>query len=253
MGLKYQQSYRVPFYESDAFKKMRISSLLAVALQISGEQSTVLGRSDVWVAEKYGLFWAVIEYELKINRLPRFNEKLTIETEATSYNKFFCYRKFSFFAEDGALLLTINSTWVLMNQESRKIERVLDDIVAPYASEKIAKILRPHKFAKSDEFVEPQEMAYPVRFSDLDMNGHVNNAKYYDWAADMVAFDFRKDWQPAQIFIKYNHEVLYGEEIRALLSWQGQISHHNFNDGGTQIEIHWTNGSEKSGEFTDEN
>ena len=47
MGIKYQQNYQVPFYESDAFKKMRISSLLAVALQISGEQSTALGRSDV--------------------------------------------------------------------------------------------------------------------------------------------------------------------------------------------------------------
>ncbi|MGO3007337.1 MAG: acyl-[acyl-carrier-protein] thioesterase, partial [Lactococcus cremoris] len=25
MGIKYQQNYQVPFYESDAFKKMRIS------------------------------------------------------------------------------------------------------------------------------------------------------------------------------------------------------------------------------------
>lgn len=75
MGIKYQQNYQVPFYESDAFKKMRISSLLAVALQISGEQSTALGRSDVWVFERYGLFWAVIEYELTIHRLPEFNEK----------------------------------------------------------------------------------------------------------------------------------------------------------------------------------
>ena len=104
MGIKYQQNYQVPFYESDAFKKMRISSLLAVALQISGEQSTALGRSDVWVFERYGLFWAVIEYELTIHRLPEFNEKITIETEATSYNKFFCYRNFSFLDENGEVL-----------------------------------------------------------------------------------------------------------------------------------------------------
>ena len=70
MGIKYQQNYQVPFYESDAFKKMRISSLLAVALQISGEQSTALGRSDVWVFERYGLFWAVIEYEGLLAKSP---------------------------------------------------------------------------------------------------------------------------------------------------------------------------------------
>ena len=42
MGIKYQQNYQVPFYESDAFKKMRISSLLAVALQISGDRKSVV-------------------------------------------------------------------------------------------------------------------------------------------------------------------------------------------------------------------
>ncbi|AAK05240.1 hypothetical protein L155662 [Lactococcus lactis subsp. lactis Il1403] len=121
MGIKYQQNYQVPFYESDAFKKMRISSLLAVALQISGEQSTALGRSDVWVFERYGLFWAVIEYELTIHRLPEFNEKITIETEATSYNKFFCYRNFSFLDENGEVLVEIRSTWVLMDKATRKL------------------------------------------------------------------------------------------------------------------------------------
>ena len=239
MGIKYQQNYQVPFYESDAFKKMRISSLLAVALQISGEQSTTLGRSDVWVFERYGLFWAVIEYELTIHRLPEFNEKIIIETEATSYNKFFCYRNFSFLDENGEVLVEIRSTWVLMDKATRKIDRVLDEIVDPYESEKVSKISRPHKFRKIDEFSDAQKIVYPVRFSALDMNGHVNNAKYYDWAADMVDFEFRKSHQPKHVFIKYNHEVLYGEEINALMSWEDEVSHHNFNDGSTQIEIHW--------------
>ena len=240
MGLKYQQKYRVPFYESDAFQKMRLSSILAVALQISGEQSTELGRSDVWVSEHYGLFWAVIEYDVKITRFPMFNEEITIETEATSYNKFFCYRRFSFLDSQGEVMLEIASTWVLMDKETRKIERVLDDIVDPYASEKISKILRPHKFKKREAFENPTLMTYPVRFSALDMNGHVNNAKYYDWAADMVDFEFRKSHVPSRIFIKYNHEVLYGEEIHAAMSWEEDVSHHNFNEGSTQIEIHWT-------------
>ena len=165
MGVKYQQNYQVPFYESDAFKKMRISSLLAVALQISGEQSTTLGRSDVWVFERYGLFWAVIEYELTIHRLPEFNEKIIIETEATSYNKFFCYRNFSFLNEKGEVLVEIHSTWVLMDKETRKIDRVLDEIVDPYESEKVSKISRPHKFLKLEQFGETRQIVYPVRFS----------------------------------------------------------------------------------------
>lgn len=92
---------------------------------------------------------------------------------------------------------------------------------------------------KLTNLVMLKKIVYPVRFSALDMNGHVNNAKYYDWAADMVDFEFRKSHQPKHVFIKYNHEVLYGEEINALMSWEDEVSHHNFNDGSTQIEIHW--------------
>lgn len=239
MGIRYQQDYIIPFYESDRFKKMRISSLLAVALQISGEQSVSLGRSDVWVSEHYHYFWAVIEYELDITRLPVFSEKITIETQATSYNNFFCYRNFTFKDENGNLLVEIKSTWVLMDQESRKIERVADDIVAPYASDKISKIIRPHKFLKAEVFERASQVRYPVRFSDLDMNGHVNNAKYFDWACDMIDFDFRATHEPKHIAIKYNHEVLFGDDIVGKLLFKGLVSHHNLNHDSTQIEIEW--------------
>ncbi|MFC4652562.1 acyl-ACP thioesterase domain-containing protein [Lactococcus nasutitermitis] len=239
MSLKYSEKYQVPFYESDAFKNMKISSLLAVALQISGVQSTKLDRSDVWVAEHYHLFWAVIEYELEITRLPKFSETITIETEATSYNKFFCYRNFWFKDAAGNVLVEIKSTWVLMDKESRKVERVLDEIVAPYQSEKTSRILRSHKFAKKDTFENAELMSYPVRFSDLDMNGHVNNAKYYDWASDMIDFDFRKNHQPKKVYIKYNHEVLYGSQIDAKMLLTELSSQHNINDDSAQVEIVW--------------
>lgn len=241
MGIRYHENYIVPFYASDAFKKMKVSSLLAVALQLSGVQSTKLGRSDVWVAEKYNFFWAVIEYELEITRLPDFSEPLIIETEATSYNKFFCYRNFWFKDQAGNPLVLVKSTWVLMERDSRKIERVYDDIVAPYESEKTAKIIRPHKFIKSEAFENPQVQTYPVRFSDLDMNGHVNNTKYYDWACDMLDMEFRKKYTPSHIFIKYNHEVLYGSDIEAKLSWDAEnlTSRHSLNEDSTQVEIVW--------------
>jgi medium-chain acyl-[acyl-carrier-protein] hydrolase len=240
MGLKYSAEYAAPFYESDVFGNMKISNALGVALQISGAQSIELGRSDAWVWENFNLFWAVIEYDIEVTRLPKFNEIITITTEATSYNKFFCYRRFEFLDAKGQILLTIMTTWVLMDKTSRKVSRVIDDIVAPYESEMISKIARPHKFAK---FMDEEILAkkcYMARFSDLDMNGHVNNSKYYDWAADMIDFEFQKNHQPKRIFIKYNHEVLYNEEVRGRMRVDGMLTHHKINENAAEIEIEWT-------------
>ncbi|MEG1219719.1 MAG: thioesterase, partial [Lactococcus sp.] len=55
MGIKYSQTHKVAFYESDTRGKMKISDILAVALQISGEQSYTLDRSDTWICDNFNL------------------------------------------------------------------------------------------------------------------------------------------------------------------------------------------------------
>ncbi|MCL2677193.1 MAG: thioesterase [Streptococcaceae bacterium] len=236
MGKKYKKTYSVPFYESSANKSMKLSQVLAVALQASGEQSTNLGMSDDWLAEKYNCFWAIISYDITIHRLPKFLEKIEIITEAKSYNKFFCYRQFTFLSEDGTPLVEMNTTWIIMNKENRKVERVQDDIVAPYESEKTTKIIRPYKFKKLEN---TQQQKYQVTFSDLDMNGHVNNAKYLEWVIDQLGHDFLMTHEPESIHINYHHEILPESIIIIFTEKNDNISYHTINERDVEIEIEW--------------
>lgn len=244
MAKKYSQTYRVPFYQSDANRQMTLPALLSVALQISGEHSMALGRSDSWIAEKYNLAWIVTEYAISVSRMPDFLEEIVIETEAVSYNKIFCYRDFEIFSADrNEKLLTIHSTWVMMDIDSRKVSRQIEEIVAPFDVEKVTKIERGHHFLSSLD--APVSQRYRVRFSDIDSNQHVNNSKYYDWAIDVLGFDFLVSHQPREIFIKYNHEVLPDTEVTSSMQQIGSISHHKINDGDCEIEIAW---AERKGE-----
>lgn len=86
--LTYTKKYTVPYYETDANGNMKLPSIFNIALQLSGEQSHSLGISDDWLKETYNYAWVVVEYDVTINRLPRFSEVITIETFAKSYNKF---------------------------------------------------------------------------------------------------------------------------------------------------------------------
>ena len=56
-----------------------------------------LGVSDKDVLERYNLVWIITDYEIEVVRLPRFAEEITIETEALSYNRLFCYRRFTLY------------------------------------------------------------------------------------------------------------------------------------------------------------
>ena len=243
MGLKYKEKYKVAFYESDVNKNMKLSDILALALQISGEQSFRLNRSDEWIWENYHVFWAVIEHDIDIVRFPKFSETITIETEATSYNKFFCYRDFWIKDAQGETLIEINSTWVIMDKDTRKVKRVNDKLVEPYEAERISEIIRPHKFEVLDDSIH-YNVKYPIRFSDLDINGHVNNAKYYDWAVDQLSFDFRMKHQAKKVYIRYNHEIRYGEQayVEPLFDLKDNKSFHVIrkdNVDCANIEIEW--------------
>ena len=69
--------------------------MILLSLQVSGMQSIELGVSDKDVLERYNLVWIITDYEIDVVRLPRFVEEITIETEALSYNRLFCYRRFT--------------------------------------------------------------------------------------------------------------------------------------------------------------
>ncbi|WP_392365777.1 acyl-ACP thioesterase domain-containing protein, partial [Streptococcus suis] len=89
--------------------------------------------------------WVVTDYELTIQSLPKYNETITIKTEAVAYNKFFCHRMFYIYDAAGNLLLDILCYFVLIDFETRKVAPVPETLIAPYQSEQVKKLPRAPK------------------------------------------------------------------------------------------------------------
>lgn len=88
MGLSYQEEFAIPFDMVDVKQEIKLPDFISYCLGVSGRQSEELGRSDLYVFQEFGLIWVVTDYELTIQCLPKYNETITIKTEAVSYNKF---------------------------------------------------------------------------------------------------------------------------------------------------------------------
>ncbi|MGC6769655.1 acyl-ACP thioesterase domain-containing protein [Enterococcus sp. LJL51] len=242
MGKKYAMPYEVAYYDCDITKRMTLPSLLAVVIKTSEEQSALLNRSADFVAG-FGLGWVITNYELTITRLPKVGEKLTVTTQAISYNKYFCYRNFWIHDESGEECVFIQSTFVLMNTENRKMSSVLEEIIAPYESEKIKKIHRSEKIEKVEN---GQSAVYRVRYFDIDGNQHVNNAIYFNWLLDVLGYDFLSQNQPVRVNVKFDKEVEYGHEVEShyevIETEKGPLSRHEIRIGDQlycEANIHW--------------
>ena len=95
MAKTFEYSMKIPFDMSDVNGFIKIPQLILLSLQVSGMQSIELGMSDMYILENYNLVWIITDYNMKIERLPVFDEKITIETYAKSHNRLFCYRAFN--------------------------------------------------------------------------------------------------------------------------------------------------------------
>ena len=234
MGLTYQMKMKIPFDMADMNGHIKLPDVILLSLQVSGMQSIELGVSDKAILENYNLVWIITDYDIKVVRLPRFAEEITIETEALSYNRLFCYRRFTIYDEAGQELVHMMATFILMDRDSRKVQAVEPEIVAPYQSEFDKKLIRGPKYANLEE---PISKDYHVRFYDLDMNGHVNNSKYLDWIFEVMGADFLTQYIPKKINLKYVKEVRPGGVITSAVERTGLESKHKItSDGATNAQ-----------------
>ena len=234
MGLTYQMKMKIPFDMADMNGHIKLPDVILLSLQVSGMQSIELGVSDKTILEEHNLVWIITEYDIEVVRLPRFAEEITIETEALSYNRLFCYRRFTIYDEAGQELIHMMATFVLMDRDSRKVHAVESEIVAPYQSEFDKKLIRGPRY---EPLEEPVSKEYHVRFYDLDMNGHVNNSKYLDWIFEVMGADFLTQYIPKKINLKYVKEVRPGGVITSAVERTGLGSKHEItSDGSTNAQ-----------------
>ena len=245
MAKTFEYSMKIPFDMSDVNGFIKIPQLILLSLQVSGMQSIELGMSDMYILENYNLVWIITDYNMKIDRLPVFDEKITIEPYAMSHNRLFCYRAFNIKDEAGNTIIEMVATFVLMDRDTRKVHPVMSEITDAFDSEFSKTMLRGPRFKELEGGVEQE---YRVRFYDLDMNGHVNNSKYLDWVFEVMGADFLTQHVPKKVHLKYVKEVLAGGIITSQYEQEGLKTQHQISSDGhinAQAEIEWEEVEEK--------
>lgn len=58
---------------------------------------------------------------------------------------------------------------------------------------------------------------FPITVGDIDMNGHVNNVRYIDWAYNAFPVDHYKKYYPEKVAVNFNAEALYGDNVKVEL------------------------------------
>lgn len=208
----FNETHQITFYETDVTNTVTPSMLINMIILASEDQTTSLGvGSDV--VSQLGIGWVVTQYKIDITRMPQVNETITLTTRATCYNRYFAFREFWVHDEAGNECVHVESIWVTMNYETRKIVTIPEAIIKPFESEQvkmIPRLGRPKRLTDADQVMTKQ---YGVRYFDIDGNGHVNNSRYFDWLLDALPMSFLTRHDLVSLNIRFENEVQYHHTV----------------------------------------
>lgn len=178
----YSYESRVRYSEVDPSLTLTYPSVINYFQDGSTFQSEDLGIGVNYLQDKHRV-WLLSSWQLVINRLPVLGEKIRISTWPYDFKGMFGFRNFVLYDEAGAPLVAANSVWVHADTDTGRPAKLLPEYELLYKKEppfEMEYASRKISVPQDIEFTETE--AFPVIFSHLDSNHHVNNGQYISMA-----------------------------------------------------------------------
>ena len=210
MAMEMSLDYRLRWLDFDRYGRMRPEAILDMFQDVATLQadSMGIGFDDVLA---HGVFWAVVRMKYEVLRDPKHYQVLTARTWPHTMRTFSFMRDFELRDEAGDVLVKASSEWVLMDLEARKFTNVKNVYDGP--TDFVTDRAFDGKIRKVPDFEEDNHPVYEVvpAYSDIDINGHVNNARYTNFVLD--ALNPGEEGSVKTLQIDYRHEALPGEPL----------------------------------------
>ena len=215
----YQESILLRTCDCDVNGQWRPSAMLTAMQEISGTHCAMLGcgRDDLL---KRGVVWILARTEVQMSRYPNLGETVTVQTFHRPVRLRFFPRYYIFRDAAGEVIGQAGTLWLLMDIHTRQTIPA-GDIAAlmPDNSDLPAPMALPTS-VKQLQGVETVSYYDPV-YTDLDVNGHVNNTRYADWLCNALGVETMGRYAPQRMILSYNAEVLPSQRMELHLIRQG--------------------------------
>ena len=204
--LKYIEKYTLTCYDTDACWRLKPTSFMNFAQEAAGRHAVILGFGyDELIRNNTA--WILSRVHVEFPYTPKWRENMTLTTWHKGLHRLFYLRDFVMTDDQGNVRVKATTSWLVLNLETRRLVRdphlmedgtICTDNVIETPAEKV---VMP-KDVESELVLE-----HRVSYSDVDTNGHANNAMYMQWAMDAVNYDISSTRPVKEFTINFNHEI----------------------------------------------
>ena len=181
--------------------------------------SEILGFSRDQMIEKCGGVFILTKLFYKLFRPVKYREELTVNTWHRGLKGLLWNRDFEFFAS-GEHVGIASTAWVILNPKTKRILRPREFAHLEFPS-----------FGKSVEDFEMPKTAidmpddgakeFVVRYSQIDVNSHVNNTRYIEMCQDALGAQAFENRYVKCAAVSYQKELCCDEKYNVFIKKQG--------------------------------
>lgn len=214
----WEQDYRLRTGDFDSRRRLQPAAILDLFQDAAGEHAASLGLGYEDMARR-GMLWVVLRVAFEQLGQPALFDTVRVRTWPHPAGALDFGRDYELLDQSGAPLVRGTSQWAVIGAEDRRLvpskrvafpaEGVRDERLFPGR----LRALRP----LAAQLQPAQTLRSPV--TDVDLNGHVNNARYASYVMDAL-----RPAQPLRRFqLDYHHEVRPDTVLRLFTARGGGV------------------------------
>ncbi|CAF1857167.1 unnamed protein product [Brassica oleracea var. botrytis] len=230
-GYSYKEKFIVRSYEVGINKTATVETIANLLQEVACNHVQKCGFSTDGFAttltmRKLHLIWVTARMHIEIYKYPAWSDVVEIETWCQSEGRIGTRR--DWILRDSATNEVIGratSKWVMMNQDTRRLQRVTDEVRDEYLvfCPREPRLAFPEennsslkKIPKLEDPAQYSMLELKPRRADLDMNQHVNNVTYIGWVLESIPQEIIDTHELQVITLDYRRECQQDDIVDSL-------------------------------------
>ncbi len=208
----YTEKLKLRSRDVDMFRRLRSSELFKLLQEASIRHTEELGMGRDKTLDR-GILWVLLMQRAEIRRMPAYDEEIVLKSWPGKTMHLLFPRYYSMETATGEPLLKASALWSLVDAKTRKVvfpERYGVEIEGVVLGEEIQ---LPGAIQKRECI---HEKTFVVPYSFVDLNGHMNNTRYFDLAEDCIGAAAR-GMLLREVQTEYVNEARFDEQLQ--LRW----------------------------------
>lgn len=199
--------------QCDSLMRLRTEAILMSFQDVASRHAMFLGIDDFSLLEKDNAMWVITKTKVKINKLPLWNDDVSIRTWPMGADGVRCNRCYQII-KDNEILINGITEWVIIDATTRSLRKV-ETTSYPNDIDWITEKSIEEKFRRfKDDFTE-NDVVYKrlIRSGDIDVTHHTNNVTYITMLLDTFSVKELENMSLKEIEVSYINESFEGETL----------------------------------------